>query len=484
MKKFVAVIMGIGLVHRLMFLGTRQLWTDELLQARIIKFASPAEILSRLRGGMDLASPLDFFVQRGMTLLLGDSTWALRLHAAIFGTLSIWIFFRLARFLFGDRVALYSTTLFTFFPLAYHYSQEARPYSLLMFLSLLSYDLLLRQLYDKDRPWQGWLPIAGVSALLLYTSFLGSLILVSQFAGLVLATIQNPRPGAIQDREENGTQRFEFSPTRWSQVVMYSLTAMAAFALFYPWMRFVWAKPLLAPASEIMNPKLVLRLIKELGDNSYPVAGLLLIGTITGVRALLRHGRRKSLMWLLTWFFIPIPTLLLIEVWAGYFFAIRHILHATPPLLLIIGYGLSYVGERLTILPHLPYQLSSPAMAFAGLLVLGSVWIGQIHARSEPADWLGTATFLSNTVREGDAVSAPVVYPLLEYYYPGLEPFRVGDLDPGLGSLAAEEVKRRIVVCYDKLWPDPCSSFRPAALKDPAWIKRQFTSFTVFLRGK
>lgn len=296
MKKFVAVIMGIGLVHRLMFLGTRQLWTDELLQARIIKFASPAEILSRLRGGMDLASPLDFFVQRGMTLLLGDSTWALRLHAAIFGTLSIWIFFRLARFLFGDRVALYSTTLFTFFPLAYHYSQEARPYSLLMFLSLLSYDLLLRQLYDKDRPWQGWLPIAGVSALLLYTSFLGSLILVSQFAGLVLATIQNPRPGAIQDREENGTQRFEFSPTRWSQVVMYSLTAMAAFALFYPWMRFVWAKPLLAPASEIMNPKLVLRLIKELGDNSYPVAGLLLIGTITGVRALLRHGRRKSLM--------------------------------------------------------------------------------------------------------------------------------------------------------------------------------------------
>jgi hypothetical protein len=161
--------------------------------------------------------------------------------------------------------------------------------------------------------------------------------------------------------------------------------------------------------------------------------------------------------------------LLLAEVWAGYFFAIRHLLHATPPLLLIAGYGLSYVGERLTILPHLPYQLSSPAIVYAGLLVLMSVWIGQSHGHSEPADWRGTAVFLNDTVRQGDAVSMPGVYALLEYYDPALESFRV---------------KRRIVVCYDKLWPDPCSGFRTPALKDPAWGKRQFTAFTVFFRAK
>jgi len=484
MKKYIGIILGIAFLHRLLFLGTRQLWTDELMQARIIKFGSPVEMLKHLRDGMDLASPLDFFVQKAVSILLGDSTWALRLHAVIFGTLSIWILYRLARFLFGDRVALYSAALFAFFPLAYHYSQEARPYALLMFLTLLSYDLLLRQVYGKNKRWRGWVLIACVLTLLLYTSFLGSMILLSQLVGLVLSAAWKPRLQAVLHGDEQEKVALDLSPARWSQVALYSAAALAACVLFYPWLRFVWARPMIAPASEIADPKLILRFIKELGDNSYPVTGLLLIGLITGVRVLLRHRQRGSVQWLLTWFLVPIPALLLVEVWAGYFFAIRHILHVTPPLLLIAGYGLSYVGERLTILPHLPYQLSSPAIVYAGLLVLMSVWIGQSHAHSEPADWRGTAAFLNDTVRPGDAVSMPGVYPLLEYYCPALESFRVGDLDPGPGSLAADEVKRRIVVCYDKMWPDPCSGFRASALKDPAWGKRQFTSFTVFFRAR
>jgi len=241
---------------------------------------------------------------------------------------------------------------------------------------------------------------------------------------------------------------------------------------------------MLVPAAEILDPKLILRLIKELGDNSYPAAALLLLGLATGIRALLRHGRRQSLLWLLTWLLVPIPVLLAVEVWAGYFFAIRHILHVTPPLLLIAGYGLSYVGERLTILPHLPYQLSSPAIAYAGILVLMSVYIGQSHALNEPADWRGTAAFLSKSLREGDAVSAPKVYPLLEYYYPELAYFLIDDLDPGRGSLAGTGVQRRVVVCYDKMWPDACGGFRAAAVKDNAWGKVQFKAFTVFVRTR
>jgi hypothetical protein len=79
----------------------------------------------------------------------------------IFGTAAIWIFYRLARFLFGPRIALYSTILFAFFPLACHYSQEARPYSLLLLLSLLCYERLLsdpcgsfRPAASKDPVWQ------------------------------------------------------------------------------------------------------------------------------------------------------------------------------------------------------------------------------------------------------------------------------------------------------------------------------------------
>lgn len=480
MKKWVAILAAIGFLHRLLFLGARQLWTDELMQARIIKLASPAEILSRLRGGMDLASPLDFLVQRGMTSLFGDAAWAMRLHAVIFGTLAILVFYRLACFLYGQRVALYSTVLFAFFPLALHYSQEARPYALLMLLSLVSYDALLRQLYGRQRHPLGWLLVAAVSALLLYTSYLGALILISQFFGIVLSAAwkRNLKIPAGSNAPESS------DAVDWGQVFVFSLCALAAVATFYPWVRFTWAKPLLAPVSEIMDPKLVLRLIKELGDNSYPIAGLLLIGAVTGVRALVRHKDRRSLVWLLTWFVIPIPVLLAVEVWAGYFFAIRHLLHATPPLVLLAGYGLSYVGERLTILSHLPYHLSSPAIAFAAVLIVGSVWIGVMHTHNEPADWRGTSEYLNGLVADGDALAMPKVYPLLEYYYPGLAAHRTGDLDPGAGSLGGAAVMRRIVVCYDKMWPDPCGSFRTPALRDPVWVKHQFTGFMVFLRNK
>jgi len=483
MKRFLAIILGVGFLHRLILLGTRQLWIDELMQARIIQGASPAEILARLRTGMDLASPLDFFVQRGITLVLGDSTWALRLHAVVWGTLSIWIFCRIARRLFGDRVAMYSTVLFTFYPLAYHYSQEARPYALLMFLTLLSYDLLLRQILEGNRPWKGWLPIAGVLALLLYTSFLGGLVVMAQFAALIL-TAGRKSGEPPHGSDAGGTPAFERRPASLVQVAFYALAALAAAALFYPWMRYAWARPQLAPASEILDPKLLLRIIKELGDNSYPVAALLLIGLVVGIRALLRHGRRTSLTWLLTWLLIPIPALLLVEIWAGYFFAIRHILHATPPLLMIAGYGLSYVGEQLSILPRLPYQVSSPAIAFAGLLVLMCAYIGQSHGRSEPVDWRGTAAYLSRSARPGDAITVPWVYPLLEYYDPALESRRVDDLDPGPGSLLSETVMRRIVVCIDKVMPDPCGTFREKALQDDAWVRTGFTGFTVFVRGK
>ena len=76
-----------------------------------------------------------------------------------------------------------------------------------------------------------------------------------------------------------------------------------------------------------------------------------------------------------------------------------------------------------------------------------------------------------------------MVYPLLEYYYPGLESFRVNEID-AVTAPAAEDGHRRMVVCYDKIFPDPCREFRTAAQADSSWIRQQFTSFIVFIRGK
>ena len=77
----------------------------------------------------------------------------------------------------------------------------------------------------------------------------------------------------------------------------------------------------------------------------------------------------------------------------------------------------------------------------------------------------------------------PVVYHLLEYYSPGLEKYRVSDLDPGPGLLAERKAERRIVVCYNEMTPDPCLGFRTAATEDKSWGRlSSYRGFTVFVR--
>ncbi len=484
MKKLLVLTVGLGFVLRLLFLGRRQLDTEELMQALIVRPDSLREILDSLIKGMYFPAPLDYFLQKMLIMPLGESNWALRLHAVIFGTLSIWIFARIARQLFGDRVALYSAILFALYPLHYHYSQEARPYSLLTFLTLLSYDLLLRRLSSGERAPGRWWLLALVVTLMMYSSFLGAVVVLGQAVGLLSAWYVGRVLPAAHTTHEEETAQPEPSPPARSHLAGYVLVAAVACTLFLPWALWAFAKPEIAGASEVLYPGVLLRLVKEIGDNSFVVSGLLLLGAATGFHAMRRHGRRQSLAWLLTWLLVPVPAVMILAVWSGYFFGVQHVLHATPPLILLAGYGMSYVGERLTILTSLPYQVSSPAIVYGLAWILLFSWISYHHWGREIVEWRGTALFLEGTVREGDVLSMPGVANLLEYHVPSLAQRHVEDLDPGPGVLEHETVSRRIVVCYHGLRPEPCADFLAKAVQDKAWLKREFRGITVFLRRR
>jgi hypothetical protein len=479
--RLLPVLVAIGLGFRLLFLGKRQLWTDELMQALVVRGGTLEEILTRLRDGMALPAPLDYLVQKGIVFLVGEAPWSLRLHAVLFGTLSLWVFYRIARRMFGERVALYSTALFVFFPLHYHYSQEGRPYALFLLLTLVAFDLLLAMLAGEVRGPRAWLSMGLVLTLGLYASLLGAFLILTQLLALGLLARRRRAPTGAKAESPAGP---DLPVPDWPMVMKYAGVATVALLLFVPWLQFTWQAPRVAPAREIVHPKLLLRIFKELGDNSYPMSLLLVVGVTTGVRALRRHGRTNALLLLTVWAGTTIIPLLAAELGAGYFFAIRHILHATPALVLLVGYGLSYVGERLTILPHLPYRVSAPAIAYAGLSILISIFIAASHWRSEPVDWRGTALLLEQNLRPGEVVAMPRIYMLLEYHAPRLESFRVDDLSPGPGLLARENVRRRYVVCLDGLSPDPCSRFRTAVARDTAWSKQPLRGFMLFRRDK
>ena len=142
------VLLATGLVLRLVGLGG-DLWHDEIFT--LLDFVRPA-LGQIVTDYSDDNQHLLFSVFAHLTTsLLGESSATLRLPAALFGVLSLWASFRLARLLVSDAEALVLTALLTF---SYHhiwFSQNARGYTGLLLATVLSTELLLRCLWQGGR---------------------------------------------------------------------------------------------------------------------------------------------------------------------------------------------------------------------------------------------------------------------------------------------------------------------------------------------
>jgi mannosyltransferase len=172
----IALVLGlillISLFLRFYDLGAESLWLDE---AESIKESSLS-----VQGIADHSNqpPFYFLLLRGWIHLFGTSEAAIRSLSAIFGVLAVWLIFLVGKALFNPRVGLTGAFLaaFAYFPI-YH-SQDARAYSLLLFLSLLSYWLFIKIIKTGKKWYYPAYLFAGL--LLVYTHFYGLFIIFSQ----------------------------------------------------------------------------------------------------------------------------------------------------------------------------------------------------------------------------------------------------------------------------------------------------------------
>ncbi len=123
---------GFGL--RLYQLTVESLWYDELLQLDIAQGLPPevggvATIFPRLRG--HAAVPLDYLISHFWILLGRDEGWT-RLPAVMVGTLALPVVYQLGRHWLGRPAALLLLALLALSPLHVRYSQEVRPYALVL----------------------------------------------------------------------------------------------------------------------------------------------------------------------------------------------------------------------------------------------------------------------------------------------------------------------------------------------------------------
>jgi 4-amino-4-deoxy-L-arabinose transferase-like glycosyltransferase len=160
------LVLLLGSVLRLYRLGANSLWIDEFSTLDLARH-SPADIL-RLSSSANFIPPLYFLLVHGALQVLGESEVALRLWSAVAGIATIPVVWLLTRDMTGSRpTADFAATLLAISPLHLWYSQEARPYSLLLFFGCCS--LLALQRAAQTNSMSYWILFTVSSALAFLT---------------------------------------------------------------------------------------------------------------------------------------------------------------------------------------------------------------------------------------------------------------------------------------------------------------------------
>ena len=187
------LLLAVAAALRLYRLGQNSLWVDEyysLITARL----PLADVSAAALGSEAFQSPLYFWLLHFVIGLFGDSETALRSVSVVAGAITIPLLVLLVRAM-GEstRVATLSAALLALNPLHLWYSQEARPYALLLCLGLGSLVCLLRALRTGSS--LAWAGFAGLASLAILTHVIG---LVFPFIGWVWALRRRRDPSVVR----------------------------------------------------------------------------------------------------------------------------------------------------------------------------------------------------------------------------------------------------------------------------------------------
>ena len=189
-------IMLLGAVLRFYGLGFQSLWGGELASWDL---GERDTILRVFQDGTQ--PPLYFLILHFSQWIFGDSEWALRIPSAVAWWLCIPATYLLGKKLYSEREGIMAALFLTVLWHAVYYSQEARPYSMLILLSILTsyfwWDLMLGLRYRGELPKReaAWYIVCAV--LCAYTHYFGLFLVLLQAAALTAIAFDSLRKVAL-----------------------------------------------------------------------------------------------------------------------------------------------------------------------------------------------------------------------------------------------------------------------------------------------
>ncbi len=446
MGMWVLLLVAFGL--RVVLLDASSFWLDEMIQVKLAGTPLRGDFLKSIFAHANV--PMDILITKAL-LKLGQQDFWLRLSASFGGTLSVAVFYRLARDHLPAPGPLLGALLLTLAPLALGYNREVRPYSTLLLLSLFSILFFLRAL---EQPWY-W-PLFVVSMVLTVHTHLFALALLPSCAIylVVVKVLVTPQ-------------------RRWTQILvgLVCLGGVAVVFLLSPLIpNYIGRVVQLVLQSGVGGtvqqatvaktvygfPSLAWLLVKlpaDLGGlwpGGWPAVALAGLG----IYQLRRQPR--FLLFVLLWLLLPIVTVLFVLARQDHGYSGRYIIHTLPALLLLVSAGMLALMDGLSTLGRrLQWRRASQVLPLVvpALVVLGLAPGLPASLTPENENWRALGAYLQANYEPGTLVVVPMAAPYLSHYAPGIP---MVDLQSGAEvEVKAQHYKRTLVAqsVYSQLGP-------------------------------
>jgi uncharacterized membrane protein len=488
-------------------LGAQSLWWDESLSLQRANYNLPL-ILSneivltdtdRQLITFDNHPPLYFLLLHFVVKLAGQSEFALRFPSLAFSVLTVPLLYTLGKYLFDRRAGLLAALFGAISPLYLWYSHEARMYTMLTFLGLLSFYSLLRILTSnvKRETSNVKSPISNIqltiiyvlsSAALLTTHYLSFLILLAELV-VFLSFLRK---------------------ARWQQVAIPVLGVLliALPVLYYGYsilpkgemagFRFVPLLELLRDVSNSFSLGISVK-AKQVLAVHWVFRGVFLIGALAIVWAAFRRSNlqypisniqspisNKALSALI-YLLVPVFSIYLLSHVRPAYMNIRHLIMVSPAFYLILAVGLMTISKKWPLV----------FVSCLALMVAGSAhstqqyFYNEKYAKDDHRAW---GEYLKAHAQPGDVivVDPPHTSQIYQYYadaglpWTGLPRLVSPEEDTisALEELMAEYERIWLALSHTPPWGDP--EFLPKKwLKENAFLvdERSFHSYASLVQA-
>jgi mannosyltransferase len=331
----VALLAVVAAALRLHALGAKSFWMDEGVTAAYMRldWYNLARLLWRREANMTLY----YLLQRGW-VNFGDSVAWYRGLSVVFSVATVPVMYALGRRLFGTMAGVISALLLTVNAYHVRYAQDARSYSLAVFLVTLATYFLVRAIETGRRTDWNW--YVAVSVLAVYSHFFAILVVAAHWASLrALPT----SPAANGETPQNAFFRAAKQIGLWTLPVWIFIATTGVGTL--RWMHRPGARDLYFFLEQFA------------GNNGWRLLTLYLasmaLAILAAVRMWRRYGRSIE-TWryavALCWFAVPVLIPLTVTVALPVFLP-RYVIICLPGFILTAAAGLASVKYRWTALP-------------------------------------------------------------------------------------------------------------------------------------